>query len=101
MVCPNLENDFCDECKTCERVSNRSFSDVIDFPSSWDVSLSYEVSDIDNRWSVLFYGRNLVGNTPQYNPELDLRGDGLLESSAQVSLSSYPSYGAKIRFNFF
>ena len=53
------------------------------------------------RWSILFYGRNLIGNTQVYNPELDLRGDGLLESSAQTSLSNFASYGARVKFNFF
>lgn len=81
--------------------TDRSFSDVVDFPSSWDVSLSYEVGDIDGRWSVLLYGRNLVGNTQRYNPEIDIAGEGLLGSEAQASLSNFASYGARVKFNFF
>ncbi len=81
--------------------TDRSFSDVVDFPSAWDVNLSYTFGDVEGRWSILFFGRNLIGNTQRYNPELDLRGDGLLESSAQTSLSNFASYGARIKFNFF
>ncbi len=85
---------------TAQYTTDRTFSDIVDFPSSWDVSMSYEIGDIESNWSILFYGRNLIGNTQRYNPELDLRGDGLLESSAQTSLSNFASYGAKIKFNF-
>jgi outer membrane receptor protein involved in Fe transport len=81
--------------------TDRSFSDVVDFPSSWDVSLSYEVGDVEGRWSLLIYGRNLVGNTQRYNPEIDIAGEGTLGSSAQSSLSSFANYGARVKFNFF
>jgi outer membrane receptor protein involved in Fe transport len=86
---------------TDEYTTDRSFSDVTNYPKAYDVNLSYEVAPVDCRWSILFFGRNLIGNTMQYNPELDLAGDGLLESSAQVSLSNFASYGARVKFNFF
>ena len=56
---------------------------------------------MDGRWSILFFGRNLIGNTQVYNPELDLAGEGVLESEAQSSLSNFASYGARVKFNFF
>ncbi len=81
--------------------TDRSFSDTVNFPKAWDVNLSYEVGDVDGRWSILFFGRNLIGNTQVYNPELDLAGEGVLESEAQSSLSNFASYGARVKFNFF
>jgi iron complex outermembrane recepter protein len=80
--------------------TDRSFSDEVNFPKAWDVNLSYQVGDIDDRWSILFYGRNLMENSQQYNPELDIAGEGVLGSSAQSSLSSFASYGARVKFNF-
>ena len=81
--------------------TDRSFSDVVEFPKAWDVNMSYVVGDIEDRWSILFYGRNLIGNSQRYRADLDLRGEGTLGSSAQSSLSSFASYGARVKFNFF
>jgi hypothetical protein len=81
--------------------TDRSFSDVVSYPKAWDVNLSYSVGDIEGRWSILLYGRNLIGNSQVYNADLDIRGEGTLGSSAQSSLSSFASYGARVKFNFF
>jgi iron complex outermembrane receptor protein len=80
--------------------TDRSFSDVVSFPKAWDVNLSYQFGDIDDNWSILVYGRNLIGNSQIYNADLDIRGEGTLGSSAQSSLSSFASYGARVKFNF-
>jgi iron complex outermembrane receptor protein len=86
---------------TAEYKTDRSFTNVVTYPSSWDVSMSYEVGVMDGSWSILFYGRNLIGNTQQYNPEFDLRGEGILDSEVQTTLSNFASYGARVKFNFF
>jgi outer membrane receptor protein involved in Fe transport len=81
--------------------TDRSFSDVVAYDSSWDLNLSYEFGGEDDRWSVLMYARNLLEAKPVYNAANDFSGEGLIESSLQLTTSNFASYGARLKYNFF
>jgi outer membrane receptor protein involved in Fe transport len=81
--------------------TDRSFTNAVAYAQSWDVNLSYEFGGIDERWSVLLYGRNLLEAKPVYNAENDFTGEGLLESQLQQTMSNFASYGARLKYNFF
>ena len=66
-----------------------------------DVNLSYEFGGEDDRWSVLLYGRNLMELKPVYHADADFAGEGVAESSAQVTTSNFATYGARLKYNFF
>jgi outer membrane receptor protein involved in Fe transport len=81
---------------------NRNFADTVSFASSEDISLSYEVGDIDNNWTINFWGRNLLEVRPTLFQELDEVGDGVLSASdgAQVPISGFATYGVTFGYNF-
>jgi outer membrane receptor protein involved in Fe transport len=81
--------------------TDRTFTNVVGFDSGWDVNLSYQFGDLDDRWNVLLYGRNLHADKQVYRPENDFTGEGLIESSLQLGLSNFATYGARLRYNFF
>ncbi len=85
---------------TSAYTTDRDFSNVYSYDSGWDVNLSYEFGDNDDNWSLLFYGRNLMELKPVYHPEADFAGEGVAESSAQVTTSNFATYGARVKFNF-
>jgi outer membrane receptor protein involved in Fe transport len=86
---------------TSAYTTDRSFSNVYSYDSAWDVNLSYQFGDEEDRWSVLVYGRNLMAAKPVYHAELDFAGEGVSESSAQVTMSNFATYGARVTYNFF
>jgi outer membrane receptor protein involved in Fe transport len=81
-------------------VTDRSFSRVIDMPSYEDLNVSYEIGPEAGRWSLLLYGRNLLEPTPRYNGDLDIAGDGVIGSEAQIGTTNFATYGARFTLNF-
>jgi outer membrane receptor protein involved in Fe transport len=85
---------------TSAYTTDRTFTNVIGYDKGYDVNLSYQFGDTDESWSVLLYGRNLIGDKPVYRAENDNTGDGLIESQLQLGTSSFASYGARLKYNF-
>jgi outer membrane receptor protein involved in Fe transport len=81
---------------------NRSFADTVSFAAYEDISLSFEVGDIDEDWSVSFWARNLLEVRPTLFLDLDKAGDGVLSAGdgAQVPISGYATYGISFGLNF-
>jgi hypothetical protein len=81
--------------------TDRSFSTEVFQDAFVDANISVEIGGVDERWSLLLYGRNLFAPKPSYTPDVDTAGDGLLGSSIQLGTNNFVNYGARLRFNFF
>lgn len=80
--------------------TDRSFSRVVYMDSHEDLNVTFNIASDDGFWSLMFYGRNLLEPTPTYDPGLDLAGDGLLGSEAQLTTVNFATYGARLSVNF-
>ncbi len=85
---------------TDDYITDRSFSRVIDMGQEEDINVSLSFGPEDGPWTVMVYGRNLLEPQPRYNPDVDLAGDGVIGSEAQVTTVNYASYGARFVYNF-
>lgn len=81
-------------------IQNRDWSKAFSWDQEEDISVSLEVGSEEGRWSLLFYGRNLLEARPTYFAQFDARGDGQLGSEAQIGTSNFASYGARFTLNF-
>lgn len=63
-----------------------------------DINLSAGIGDVDERWRLTVYGRNLVGVQEQYNEQFDVDGDGIIFDDAGSSW--YATYGVTFQYNF-
>ena len=86
---------------TDDYTTDRSFSVEVAQDSEIDMNVSMEIGGVDERWSLLLYSRNLFAPKPDYHPDVDTAGDGMLASSIQLGTNNFTSYGARIRYNFF
>ncbi len=63
-----------------------------------DMNLTVGFGDIDGRWRVSAWARNLFENSSEYNPEFDVRGDGI--KFDDMSASMFTSYGLQFEYNY-
>ena len=75
------------------------FSRVIMYDTHGDLSLSLGFGDLDGRWLLSVYARNLLEARPSYHAEYDVTPDGF--EFATFGPSAFTSYGAKFSYSFF
>ncbi|MEE8528355.1 MAG: TonB-dependent receptor [Gammaproteobacteria bacterium] len=79
-----------------------SFSQVVKFNEHEDLNLMIGFGDIDGRWVVSAFGRNLLEARPSYNSRFDTFPNGLAgagdDTSTHLSPSSFKSYGVKFEY---
>jgi len=63
-----------------------------------DMNLSIGLGDADGVWRVSVWGRNLFGVQEEYNPQFDVRSDGIKFND--MSSSMYESYGVAFQYNY-
>ena len=63
----------------------------------WDI-LDVGFGDLDGRWVVSVFGRNLLEARPSYNAEFDKFPDGLA-STGGIGPSSFTTYGVKFTYS--
>ena len=63
-----------------------------------DMNLSAGIGDEADRWRLTAYARNLFEAQEEYNPETDIRGDGILFDDAGTSW--FTTYGLQFQYNF-
>lgn len=81
------------------------FSETVKMNEHEDLNLAVSFGPQDGTWRVTAFGRNLLEAKEEYNPEFDLRDNGLAGSEGgdggvQMSRSNFRSYGVKFRYNF-
>ncbi len=63
-----------------------------------DMNVSVGIGDADGRWRLSAWARNLFEVQEEYNPEFDVRGDGI--KFEDMSASMYRSYGLQFEYNY-
>jgi len=63
-----------------------------------DMNISIGIGDMDGRWKVSAWARNIFEVQEEYNAELDLEGDGIITDS--LSPSNFMTYGLQFEFNY-
>jgi outer membrane receptor protein involved in Fe transport len=75
------------------------FSKVLMYDTHGDLSVALGFSDLNGRWLVSVYGRNLLEARPSYHPEYDVTPDGF--EFALLGPSAFKTYGVKFTYGFF
>ena len=63
-----------------------------------DMNISGGIGDVDERWRLTAYARNLFSVQEEYNQEFDIRGDGIIFDDAGSSW--FTTYGLQFQYNF-
>lgn len=63
-----------------------------------DMNISFGIGDVDRRWKVSAWVRNIFEVQEEYNAELDLESDGIVTDS--MSTSNYRTYGVQFELNY-
>jgi len=63
-----------------------------------DMNISVGIGDMDRRWRVSLWARNLFEVQEEYNAELDIDGDGIVTDS--LSPSNYMTYGIQFEYQY-
>ena len=74
-----------------------SFTKVVKYNQHEDLNLTVGFGDLDGRWVVAVFGRNLLEARPSYNAQFDTFPDGL-ESTEGIGPSSFTTYGVKFTY---
>ncbi len=73
-----------------------SFDQVVKYNEHEDLNVSIGFGDIDGKWMVSVFGRNLLEARPSYNAEFDIFPNGV--ESASLSPSNFATYGVKLEY---
>jgi outer membrane receptor protein involved in Fe transport len=63
-----------------------------------DMNLNVGIGDADGRWRLSLWGRNLFEVQEEYNPEFDVRSDGIVFED--MSASMFRTYGVQFEYNY-
>ena len=74
-----------------------SFSQVVKYNKHEDLNLMVGLGDIDGKWKVSVFARNLLEARPSYNAEFDIFPNGL--ASTSLSPSAFTTYGVKFEYS--
>ncbi len=74
-----------------------NFSKTVQYNQHEDLNLMIGFGDIDGRWVVSVFGRNLLEARPSYNAEFDTFPDGLADTEG-MGPSSFTTYGVKFTY---
>jgi len=75
-----------------------SFDQVVKYNKHEDLSLMLGLGDIDGKWRVSVFARNLLEARPSYNAEFDIFPNGL-EDTEGMGPSSFTTYGLKFEYS--
>lgn len=86
-----------------EFIDNRNLQPTVMFLAHEDLNLSYELADVEDTWSIVFWTRNLMNVRPSHRPEFDPIGGGIVSNSdgAQLATENFNSFGVTMTYNFF
>jgi outer membrane receptor protein involved in Fe transport len=74
------------------------FDEVVKYPDRTVINLSLGLADMDDRWNVSLWGRNLLDAGFKYYPEFDVLADG--REDKEVSQRHWFSYGLQFQYFF-
>jgi len=86
-----------------EYIDNRNLQRTVMFLAHEDMGASFQITDLEETWSVIFWARNLMNVRPSLRSEFDLAGSGLVSNSdgAQLATENFNSFGVSLKYNFF
>jgi outer membrane receptor protein involved in Fe transport len=73
-----------------------SFSQIVQYNEHEDLNIMLGLGDIDGRWMVSVFARNLFEAQPSYNAEFDTFPNGT--ASASLGPSNFTTYGVKFDY---
>ncbi len=74
-----------------------SFSKVVQYNQHEDLNVAMGFGDIDGKWTVSVFARNLLEARPTYNAEFDLFPNGV--ASTSLGPSNFTTYGVKFEYS--
>jgi outer membrane receptor protein involved in Fe transport len=74
------------------------FSETVKYPDRTVINLSLGLADMDDRWNVSLWGRNLLDAGFKYFPDFDVLADG--RQYKEVSQRHWFSYGLQFQYFF-
>ena len=74
-----------------------SFSQVVKYNKHEDLNLMVGLGDIDGKWTVSVFARNLLEARPSYNAQFDLFPNGV--ASTSLGPSNFTTYGVKFDYS--
>ncbi|NNE38876.1 MAG: TonB-dependent receptor, partial [Gammaproteobacteria bacterium] len=74
------------------------FSEIVKYPDRTVMNLRFGLADMEDKWSVQLWGRNLLDAGFKYFPEFDLLADG--REDKEVSQRHWFSYGINFSYSF-
>jgi outer membrane receptor protein involved in Fe transport len=74
------------------------FDEVIKFGKRTILNLNVGFADMDDRWNVSFWGRNMLSDGFTYFPEFYVENEGRVDK--EVSSRHWMSYGIQFQYNF-
>ena len=86
-----------------EYIDNRNLQRTVMFLAHEDAGASFQITDLDESWSITFWTRNLMNVRPSLVSEYDLTGSGIVSNSdgAQLATENFNSFGVSLKYNFF
>ncbi|MEX2496880.1 MAG: TonB-dependent receptor [Woeseia sp.] len=76
-----------------------NFRKVTMWDQHHDMNVSVGLGDVDGRWKLSLYGRNLFEARPEYHPEFDVFPSGRV--SKNLSMKNFRSYGLQFQYELF
>jgi len=73
-----------------------SFSKVVKYNEHEDLNITVGLGDIDGKWMVSVFARNLLEARPSYNARFDIFPNGV--ASASLGPSNFTTYGVKFEY---
>ncbi len=74
-----------------------SFTNVVKYNEHEDLNVMIGLGDLDGRWTVSVFARNLLEARPTYNPQFDVFPDGLATTEG-IGPASFTTYGVKFNY---
>ena len=73
-----------------------SFSQIVKYNEHEDLNVMVGLGDIDGKWTVSVFARNLLEARPSYNAEFDTFPNGV--ASTSMGPSNFTTYGVKFEY---
>jgi len=75
-----------------------AFDEIIKYDAGVIANLNLGLGDIDDTWSVMFWGRNILETGMKYYPEFDVDPQGRVDNA--ISPRNWFSYGVQFQYNY-
>lgn len=80
-------------------IMNRAWDPEVRMDNEVDATLSLGIGDLNDTWSITFFGRNLLAPKPTYFPEDDFFDQDGADSTT-LRESNFTTYGVRLGYNF-